>query len=193
MKKILIALVLAAGVCCAAEQKKDAYDIRPGAAKAADAPTSTDWQTAHAAELAAATSADVLEGFVKDASAADALLAAVKPDFATDPLKACQIAAVTQYVMADKGGCPVLAALAFWNWFGETPRELWSARLLAAAEKATATDVKMYFLDQLRWCGFPCQAARVRALGKGACPKLAEFTDWVASELDGSAAVRAGF
>lgn len=194
MKKIVMMMVLAAAACCAAQQKKDAYDIRPEAAKAADAPTAEKWQAENREKLAAAVADDVLAGFVADEAAAGELLSHVKTGYATCPVKAFQIAAVTQYVMADKGGCPVLGALAFWKWFADSDREIWARALMAAARGAKESDVKMYFLDQLRWCGLPCQAPCVRALGAAsACKGVKDFANWVADELDNGAAVRKGF
>ena len=99
MKKIFIVAVLAAVTCFAAGKKKDAYDIKPGAAKATDAPAAEKWQAQNKAKLADATKDEVLAAFVKDAASASALLAEVKPGFQTCPVKAFQIAAVTQYVM----------------------------------------------------------------------------------------------
>jgi hypothetical protein len=180
--KTFVLMMLAAATCLAAEQqqkKKDAYDIRPEAAKSADAPTSEKWQLDNKAKLAEATKTEVLAAFVKDEASAAALLAEVKPEYKTCPVKAFQIAAVTQYVMTKEGAAG---------------RKLWAKQLLAFAERADKNDVKMYFLDQLRWCGCKCQAEKVRALGVAAsCKCVKDFATWVASELDNTAGVRAGF
>ena len=180
MKKMMIATMLAAAACFAAEQeKKDAYDIRPDAAKSIDAPTSEKWQQDNKALLADATKGDILAAFVKDEASAAALLAEVKGEYGTDPVKAFQIAATTQYVMTKEGAAG---------------RRLWAKQLLAFAERADKNDVKMYFLDQLRWCGCKRQAEKVRALGVAAsCKCVKDFAAWVASELDDTAAVRSGF
>ena len=173
MKKIFVVAVLAAATCFAAGQKKkDAYDIRPEAAKAADAPASEKWQAQNKAKLAEATKDEVLAAFVKDAASAAALLAEVKPGFQTCPVKAFQIAAVTQYVMLP----------------GKAGRALWTEQLLAFAEKAEQPDVKMFYIDQLRWCGLKAQAEKVRELGKASGKKcVQEFAEQVATELSGEA------
>ena len=132
MKKIFIVAVLAAMTCFAAGKKKDAYDIKPGAAKPTDAPASEKWQAQNKAKLADATKDEDLAAFVKDAESASALLAEVKPGFQTCPVKAFQIAAVTQYVMLP----------------GKAGRALWTEQLLAFAEKAAQPDVKMFYIDQ---------------------------------------------
>ena len=171
MKKIFIVAVLAAATCFAAGQKKkDAYDIRPEAAKAADAPAAEKWQAQNKAKLAEATKDEALAAFVKDAASASALLSEVKPGFQTCPVKAFQIAAVTQYVMRP----------------GKEGRALWTEQLLAFAAKAEKNDVKMFYLDQLRWCGLKAQAAKVREMGKAAKEKcVKDFAELVATELDG--------
>ena len=175
MKKIFIVAVLAAATCFAAGKKKDAYDIRPGAAKATDAPAAEKWQAQNRAKLADATKDEVLAAFVKDAASASALLAEVKPGFQTSPIKAFQIAAVTQYVMLP----------------GKSGRALWTEQLLAFAEKAEQPDVKMYYLDQLRWCGLKAQAGKVREMGKASGKKcVQEFAEQVATELDGEPLTR---
>ena len=172
MKKIFIVAVLAAVTCFAAGKKKDAYDIKPGAAKATDAPAAEKWQAQNKAKLADATKDEVLAAFVKDAASASALLAEVKPGFQTCPVKAFQIAAVTQYVMLP----------------GKAGRALWTEQLLAFAEKAEQPDVKIFDIDQLRWCGLKAQAEKVRELGKASGKKcVQEFAEQVATELSGEA------
>ncbi len=175
MKKIFIVAVLAAMTCFAAGKKKDAYDIKPGAAKATDAPAAEKWQAQNRAKLAAATKDDVLAAFVKDTASASALLSEVKPGFQTDPMKAFQIAAVTQFVMRP----------------GKPGRALWTEQLLAFATKADKNDVKMFYIDQLRWCGLKDQAGKVRELGKASGKKcVQEFAEQVATELDGEPLTR---
>ena len=176
MKKIFVVAVLAAATCFAAGQKKkDAYDIRPEAAKADDAPAAEKWQAQNKAKLAEATKDEVLAAFVKDAASASALLSEVKPGFQTCPVKAFQIAAVTQYVMRP----------------GKEGRALWTEQLLAFAAKAEKNDVKMFYLDQLRWCGLKAQAAKVRELGAAAKEKcVKDFAELVASELAGEPLTR---
>ncbi len=173
MKKIFVAVVLAAATCLAAEQKeKDAYDIKPEATKPADAPAAEKWQAQNRAKLAEATKDSVLAAFVKDDASAAALLSEVKPGFQTSPVKAFQIAAVTQYVMRP----------------GKSGRALWAKHLLAFAAKADKPDVAMFYLDQLRWCGLKSQADEVRGLGKASKEKsVADFAAQVAFEISGEA------
>ena len=175
MKKIFIVAVLAAATCFAAGKKKDAYDIKPGAAKPTDAPASEKWQAQNRAKLAEATKDEVLAAFVKDEASASTLLSEVKPGFQTCPIKAFQIAAVTQYVMLP----------------GKTGRALWAGQLLAFAEKSEQPDVKMFYIDQLRWCGLKAQAEKVRDIAKASKEKaVVEFAEQVATELSGEAMSR---
>ena len=172
MKKIFVVAVLAAATCFAAGKKKDAYDIKPGAAKPTDAPASEKWQAQNRAKLAEATKDEVLAAFVKDEASASALLSEVKPGFQTCPIKAFQIAAVTQYVMLP----------------GKEGRALWTDQLLMFAEKAEQPDVKMFYIDQLRWCGLKAQAGKVVEIGKASGKKcVQEFAEQVATELSGEA------
>ncbi|MBO7684035.1 MAG: hypothetical protein J6T51_04855 [Kiritimatiellae bacterium] len=175
MKKILMVVVLAAVTCFAAGKKKDAYDIKPDAAKPTDAPAAEKWQAQNRAKLADATKDEALAAFVKDKASASALLSEVKPGFQTCPVKAFQIAAVTQYVMLP----------------GKAGRALWTEQLLAFAAKADAADVKMFYLDQLRWCGLKSQAGKVRGIARASKEKaVVEFAEQVATELSGEAMSR---
>lgn len=180
MKKILMTTVLVAATCALAQQtqqKKDAYDIKPAAAKPVDAPTSTDWQKAHADALAKAVAPEELASYTRSEAAAAALLWEVKTGYATKPVKAFQIGAVTQYVMTPAGAAG---------------RKVWASQLLAFAARPSDPDLKQFFLDQLRWCGCAGQAAQIRAVGAAAGDKgVKDFAEQVAAELDKSAAVRA--
>jgi len=150
---------------------KDVYDIRPEG-EDDGIPTAVAWQNDHDAELTAAMKPAALAECVKTPAAADALLAEVKGAYATDPMVATRVAAVTQLVMCPK--CKKAPA----------GRKVWSAALLRAAEGSTDAYRTMFFLDQLRWCGTADQKAAVLALGahaKDACVK--DFAAWVAREL----------
>ena len=46
------------------------------------------------------------------------------------------------------------------------------------------TYVQMFCLEQLRWCGLPCQAEKIRAFADVTADKaVKDFADWVAREL----------
>lgn len=169
MKKIvLIGLVLAAGALFA----KDAeiLDIRPSAESMKGAPTSVTWQHQNKAALNAAVQPTALKAIVSDAAKADALCAAVQPAYYTQPLKAFQLAAATQYVMT-----PGVDA---------KYRKLWACALVKAGKKATDASVKQFFMDQLRWCACEKCIPAVYEIA-GAEKNLKDFADMIARELKG--------
>ena len=98
--------------------------------------------------------------------------AEVKPAYATDPMAATRIAAVTQLVMCPK--CDKAPA----------GRAVWTAALIKAAEASTDSYRTMFLLDQLRWCGKPEQADRILMIGaKAKDPAVKEFAAWTVREL----------
>ena len=143
-------------------------------------PMAVEWHAANRDAIEAETADDKLAAFASDAASAAALLAQVKPAYATDPMVCAQVAAVSQYVMrADPSWWK------FWSWFSDTPREVWTAALLDAAAARSDSYRTMFFLDQLRWCGFEEQAARVREIGKSSKDKaVKQMANIVAAELN---------
>jgi len=155
MKNLLFGLTLALALVAGA---KDQYDIRPEAT-ADKAPSSAEWQQSNAAAIKAETAPAKLAAFVATPAAAEALLAKVKPAYATDPMDAVRIAAVTQLTMCPK--CDKAPAA----------RKLWTAALLKRAQTATDAYVVEFCLDQLRWCGFKEQVPAIVAIGAKASDK----------------------
>ena len=183
MKKILMAALLtAAALAQAADKKKDAYDIRPDAAKANEAPSAVEWQNKNDAALAAATSDEALAAFVADEAAAWTLLGQVRGAYATDPLVAFQVAAVSQWVMGEEP-----CFLCFWKPSPADGRKVWVQALLKTAEQNADSYVKTFCLDQLRWCGCKCPKVleRIRRIGE-TCPDraLKDVVALVLRELD---------
>ncbi len=184
MKRMLFAAMVAAAMAVFADDPAkdpaapfDGY----GPAMASDTahPMAVEWQNSNNAELAKLDDAwadTFLEG---GKTAVDALLAEVKPGYATDAMKATQIAVLTQRVMA-KFPQPWWK---FWASEEHAARKLWTSRLQAFAAESNSVDVKIFFLDQLRWCGYSGQAKAVRAL-KGS-KEVTDFAEMVATELEG--------
>ena len=141
MKKLFLALFASSLLVACTTTKKDAYDIRPDAAKDAT-PTAVEWQNANDAKLAAQTKPDVLVKFVESPAAADALLAQVGVAYSGDPLVLTQIAGVSQLVMCPK--CPKAPAY----------RKVWVAALERARDAAKDDYVKTFCRQQLWWCGY---------------------------------------
>ena len=147
-------------------------DYERGMASDAKLPMAVEWHNANADALAKETNVEALKKYVMLPKSADDLLAQVKMDYKTDPMVATKIAAVSQLVMCPKWGKAPAA------------REIWTCALLGAAEKAPDGYRKMFFLDQLRWCGKKTQSAKVLAIGeKSGCKEVADFAKMVASEL----------
>ena len=63
-------------------------------------------------------------------------------------------------------------------------RKVWVKCLFEQIDRTDDEYVKTFCLDQLRWCGTPCQASAVRALGARSSKGVKEFADWVARELE---------
>ena len=147
-------------------------DYDRGTASYAKLPMAVEWHNANAAALAKETSPEALKVYVMLPKSADDLLAQVKPDYQTDAMVAVKIAAVSQLVMCPK-----------WSK-APAAREIWTCALLKAAAEAPDGYRKMFFLDQLRWCGKASQADKVLAIGKkSGCKEVAAFAKMVAEEL----------
>ena len=190
MKVFTIAMLVVAGACFAADPVKPAAakpvpakpaavkppaDPNPyagyGAAMASKKgnPMAVEWQAQNKAALEKATSDAELVCFVRDLASARALLAEVKPAYATDPLKASQIAAVSQFVMRP-------------GW--EHARGIWTEALFRAFVTATDDTVRIAYLDQLRWCGCKRHAGAIQVVVSGCRSKaVCDFANIVIREL----------
>ena len=120
--------------------------------------TAAQWANKQQAALATINDAALADLLKQGAPALDALLAEVKTGYASDPVAITRIAALTQYVMRPAGA---------------SSRAAYAGALLAAAQRANDADVICFFLDQLRWCGTPQQAAAIRAFEKSDKPGVA--------------------
>ena len=158
MNKIILVTVAAAGLVAGAEPNIDAgYEkaMRQDEANISAA----DWSKKNEARLAAATADSVLAACVADDSAAKDLLDRVADAYETDPLVACQIAAVTQWVMLPDPWYCLL-------WDGEhaAGRKVWTSALVRAIAAARCPYVRKFYCEQLRWCGYPDQMPAVEEL-----------------------------
>lgn len=143
-----------------------------GMASDPNRPMAVEWHNQVADRLAKETSVEALKECVRLPKSADDLLAQVKPAYETDPMVATKIAAVSQIVMCRK-----------WDK-APAAREIWTCALLGAAEKATDDYRRMFFLDQLRWCGKSAQADRVLQIGRKSGSKAVnDFAMIVATEI----------
>ena len=182
MKSLLFAsvAVIAAAVAVAAP-KKNAYDILPRD-KDEKYPTTVVWSLQNDEALSAATTDDVLAGFVASDEAAAELLSKVRGAYSSDPLALTQIAAVSQWVMQ-----PDPCVLLFWKPSRSAGRRVWVKALLSLAETTSDNYVKTFCLDQLRWCACPCPCVirRVALIGVKAGDRgVKEMSDLVLHELE---------
>jgi hypothetical protein len=185
MKKLLFAMmvaVAAAGIQ-AADPAAPYHSYGPAMVSTKEQPLTAVWQSQNRAAIAKATSSEALAAVVADDAAARALLAKVKGAYTTDPLTLTQIASVTQWVMTPENGLKKLNFLSRTRGAG---RKVWVKALLETAETSADSYVKLFCLDQLRWCGCACPRviARVRAIGaKSGDKALKEMADLVARTL----------
>ena len=143
-----------------------------GMAPDAKLPMAVEWHNQVADGLAKETAFEALQQYVMLPKSADDLLAQVKPAYKTDPMVMTKIGCVSQIVMCQKWEKAAAA------------REIWTCALLSAAETAPDEYRKMFFLDQLRWCGKPAQADRVLQVGrKSGSRAVNDFAMMVAVEL----------
>ncbi len=157
MKKILLSvfiLGISASVFAA-----DPYAVKP------DSNRVVPWAQRERAKLEAFDANTV---FADDAKGAKELLAGVTDAYSADPMVLTKIGIVSQAVMT-----PTAAK----------HRAAWTGLLLAHAKASTKDYQTTFFLDQLRWCGMPEQAATVRALAAGRSRDIAEMAELTASTL----------
>lgn len=132
--------------------------------------------------IATATSDEVVAAVASDEAKMRELCSKVAAGYQTDPVAACQIAALSVWVMANAGD----PWYVFWRSSRESERAKWVDVLLSSAGAASDEYVVSYFLDQVRWCGSKADAAKVKALGeaKKSSVHIREMADMVADELD---------
>lgn len=145
-------------------------DYKRGMASDADWPMAVEWDDANAARMETATDEKTLANLVRDAVSAREFLESVKGAYFTDPLVAVQASALSQFAMARDGKA----------------RDIWRNALLDEVANAIDTYVKLFCLDQLRWCGAADDALRIRVICKGADDRaVRDMGELVAGELEG--------
>ena len=120
--------------------------------------TAAQWADKNKDTLAAIHEASLADTLKQGAAALEKLFAEIKTGGTSDALASTHIAALTQYVMRPNGA---------------PARRAYTEALLAAAQRAAEADVTCFFLNQLRWCGLPNQAAAIKAFEKSTAPGVA--------------------
>ena len=182
MKKLFLTTVIGAAalVASAAKDPNAFANYDAGMSTDKTSPSAVEWHDANRAALEKDASGDAVAAFAEDEASAKALLAKVKPAYATDPMAAVQAAAVSQYVMTAEPSW-----WEFWTWFADSPREIWTRALLDTASSADNAYVVQFCVDQLRWCAYPCQAAELCAIGKKAkCKAVKQMVRMAVAEID---------
>ena len=158
MKKLIFAVVMAAGALAFAAETKPAEkpkyvdpnsfaDYEVAMKDTAKTPFAVGWSQAHDAEIKAATEPEVLAACVADAASAAALLGKVKPAYASDPLVLTQIAAVTQWVMTEDP-----CFLLFWEPSPSAGRKVWTAALARKIAESKDDYIRTFCRQQLDLC-----------------------------------------
>ena len=145
---VLIAGVLAAGVCLAADPNPYSDYTRAMAGVNGD-PNAVEWQDDHRDLIESATSDDVLAGFVKDELAATRLLAQVRGAYSSNPRAMTQVDAVTTWVMGEEP-----CWLCFWRPSPAEGRKIWVAALEKKLKMSSDPYVKAFCRQQLDRCGY---------------------------------------
>ena len=182
MKKMFLTMVAGIAFFASASAKDPNAFASYEAAMKSDktSPMAVEWHNANRSALETATTPDAIAALVKDGASAKALLDRLGKAYATDPMVAVQVAAASQYVMADEPSC-----WKFWTWFCDSPRKVWTKALLEAAASADDTYVAEFCVDQLRWCAYPCQAAELCAIGRKAkCKAVKQMVRMAVSEIN---------
>jgi hypothetical protein len=120
--------------------------------------TAAQWAEKNKDALGAITDTSLADTLKQGAPALEKLFAEIKSAGASDPVASIQIAALSQLVMRPAG---------------VASRKAYADALLAAAQRAADGDVACFFLNQLRWCGLPEQAAAIQAFAKSDKPGVA--------------------
>ena len=122
-------------------------------------PLTVNWQDAHKAEIAAATSPETLLRLLRKNNG-KGLLDELRAPYHTDPIVMQQIAAMSQFVMDPARNTSEL-------------RTRWTKALIAKINtgwslnfKDTAAYHALFCLDQLRWCARPEDAKALREIAK---------------------------
>ena len=169
MKKLLLVSFAVAGLAAQAKfvdpNPYGTYD--PAIKPVAGHVRAVEWHLTDRAAIDKATAPEALAAILADEKALEALLAKVKPGYATDAIDAVRIAAISQYVMQ---GADV-SWWEFWRNDFAAERKLWAKSLLKSAAAAKDDYVAIYLLDQLRWCGMACQIPCLSKLAETAKSK----------------------
>ena len=124
-------------------------------------PLTVNWQDAHKAEIAAATSPETLLRLLRKNNG-KGLLDELRAPYHTDPIVMQQIAAMTPFVMAPATNAPELRT----RWTKALIAKINTGWALNCNFKDAAAYHALLCLDQLRWCACPEDAKALREIAK---------------------------
>lgn len=125
-------------------------------------PLTVNWQDAHKAEIAAATSPETLLRLLRKDNGMG-LLNELRDPYHTDPIVMQQIAAMTQFVMDPATNAPELRV----NWTKTLIARIRAAKAYIFSFQTCSAYHALFCLDQLRWCACPEDAKALREIAKG--------------------------
>jgi hypothetical protein len=143
-------------------------DYKKAMASNPDFPMAVEWQNTNNACLLKIDDAWCAKQFSMGESNLSQLLDEVKGAYNSDAMVLTKIATLTQYAMVCK---------APWWTFGirrSEERLLWTKLLLEKAANSADNYIKMFMIDQLRWCAFSSQAQAIKDIAKNASDKGVE-------------------
>ena len=133
----------------------------PAMQSSAAFPLTVNWQDAHKAEIAAATSPEALLRLLRKDNG-HGLLNELRAPYHTDPIVMQQIAAMTQFVMDPATNAPELRV----NWTKTLIAKIHAAKAYISSSQTCSAYHALFCLDQLRWCARPEDAKALREIAK---------------------------
>ena len=125
-------------------------------------PLTVNWQDAHKAEIAAATSPETLLRLLRKNNG-KGLLDELRAPYHTDPIVMQQIAAMSQVVMdpATPNAANLRAC-----WTKTLIAKIHAAKAYISSSQTCSAYHALFCLDQLRWCACPEDAKALREIAK---------------------------
>ena len=134
----------------------------PAMQSSAEFPLTVNWQDAHKAEIAAATSPETLLRLLRKNNG-KGLLDELRAPYHTDPIVMQQIAAMSQVVMdpATPNAANLRAC-----WTKTLIVKIHAAKAYISSFQTCSAYHALFCLDQLRWCARPEDAKALREIAK---------------------------
>ena len=171
MKRISLLLVaFTASVASAAKDPtfvdpNEFGDYKVAMASCPGLPMAVEWQNSNNVELVAINDKWCKGVFAKGPCAIESYLEKIEGAYKSDAMVLTKIAALTQYAMTAK---------APWWSFGigrSEERLMWTKALIKKACSSRDDYVKIFIVDQLRWCAYPDQVDEIKEIAANSSDK----------------------